>query len=140
MFRRKWTGFRDSFGPAALRWKAHPPLRDWWMHLIVYRPDNLLIGSCGYKGEPDEDGMVEIGYEIRASHQGKGLATEAARALVENAFDFEEVKKIRAHTMPEAGPSAQLLQKIGFVRTNDFQDPDDGPLWRWELERDAYQK
>ncbi|MBU1822625.1 MAG: GNAT family N-acetyltransferase [Bacteroidetes bacterium] len=136
---KKWTGFRDSFAPAALRWKAHPPLRDWWTYLAVYRPDNLLIGTCGYKGEPDENGAVEIGYEIRASHQGKGLATEAAQALVQNAFASQEVKKVLAHTMPEASPSAQLLQKIGFVRTDDFQDPEDGLLWRWELERHAYQ-
>jgi [ribosomal protein S5]-alanine N-acetyltransferase len=132
---KKWTEFRDSFAPAGLRWKAHPPLQDWWTHLIVYRPDNLLIGSCGYKGEPDAHGCVEIGYEIRPSHRGKGLATEAARALVENAFAHPEVKKVLAHTLPEESPSTQLLQKIGFVRTDDFQDPEDGLLWRWEIVR-----
>lgn len=132
---RKWTQFRDSFAPAGLRWKAHPPLQDWWTHLIVYRPDNLLIGSCGYKGEPDENGCVEIGYEIRPSHRGQGLATEAARALVEHAFAHPEVQKVLAHTLPEESPSTQLLRRIGFVRTDDYQDPEDGLLWRWEMER-----
>lgn len=135
---RKWTQFRDSFAPAALRWKANPSLRDWWVHLIVYRPDNLLIGSCGYKGAPDAQGQVEIGYEIRPSHRTLGLATEAARALVENAFNHADVHRVTAHTLPEESHSSQLLQTIGFVRTDDFQDPDDGLMWRWELDRESY--
>ena len=132
---KKWSQFRDAFAPAYLRWKAHPPLRDWWTYLIVYQPDNLLVGSCGYKGEPDAEGCVEIGYEIRASHRQMGLATEAARALVENALAHESVKKIVAHTLPGENPSARLLQKIGFIRTGEVEDPDDGPVWRWELVR-----
>lgn len=132
---RKWTSFRESFAPAALRWKAHPLLREWWTHLIVHRPDNLLIGTCGYKGEPDASGYVEISYEIRASHRGTGLATEAAQALVANAFAHPEVKGVLAHTMSEEGPSSRLLEKVGFVRTDDFLDPDIGLLWRWRLER-----
>ena len=137
---RKWSAFRDSFAPAALRWKAHAALRDWWVHLIVYRPDNLLIGSCGYKGEPDAEGTVEIGYEIRPSHRTLGLATEAARALVENAFNHATVRRVIAHTSPEENHSSHLLRTIGFVRTDDFLDPDDGLLWRWVLEHDAYLK
>ncbi len=137
---RKWSTFRDTFAPAALRWKTHVPLRDWWVHLIVYRPDNLLIGSCGYKGEPDAEGRVEIGYEIKPSHRNRGLATEAARALVENAFTHAKVRKVIAHTLPVEGHSSQLLRTIGFVRTDDFEDPDDGLVWRWELEHDAYLK
>jgi [ribosomal protein S5]-alanine N-acetyltransferase len=136
---RKWTGFRDSFAPAAIRWKAHPPLREWWMHLIIYRPENMLIGSCGYKGEPDVNGCVEIGYEIRASHQGKGLATEAAKALVEHAFIFPQVRCVLAHTLPGESASTQLLLKVGFERTDDFEDPDEGVLWRWKLDRHHYQ-
>ncbi|GAB2786411.1 GNAT family protein [Rhabdobacter roseus] len=132
---RKWTQFRDAFAPAYLRWKAHPPLRDWWTYLIIYEPDNLLIGSCGYKGEPDDQGCVEIGYEIRASHRQKGLATEAAQALVQNALTYPEVKKILAHTMPEENPSARLLQKLGFVRIGEVDHPDEGVVWRWELTR-----
>ncbi len=99
----------------------------------MYLPDNLLVGSCGYKGEPDEEGRVEIGYEIKPSHQNMGIATEAARALVVRAFKRSAVKKVIAHTLPEVGYSTQLLQKIGFTRTDDFRDPDDGLMWRWEL-------
>lgn len=129
---KKWSAVHDTFGPAYLRWKAHPPLRDWWMHLIVYVPDNLLIGTCGYKGEPDAEGRVEIGYEIRPSHQQMGLATEVASALVAHAFSQEEVRKVIAHTLPHPSASTSVLQKVGFMRVEDFQHEEEGWLWRWE--------
>lgn len=132
---KKWSQYRDTFAPAYLRWKAHPPLRAWWVHLIVYKPDNILVGSCGYKGEPDAEGRVEIGYEIRPSHQHKGIATEAARGLVDHALAQAEVRKIIAHTLPEENYSSRVLQKIGFTRTDDFNDPDDGLMWRWEINK-----
>jgi hypothetical protein len=29
-----------------------------------------------------------------------------------------------------------VLAKCGFHRVEDVVDPDDGPVWRWELARD----
>ncbi|MCE7058456.1 GNAT family N-acetyltransferase [Dyadobacter sp. CY343] len=132
---KKWTEFRDTFTPSYHRWKAHPPLRNWWVYLIIYKPDNQLIGSCGYKGEPDSTGMVEIGYEIMPSHRGKGLGTETAQGLVDHAFGQSGVLKVVAHTLSEENTSARLLEKIGFAQTEDVSDPDEGLLWRWEISR-----
>lgn len=133
---KKWTEFRDTFTPSYHRWKAHPPLRDWWVYLIVYKPSNMLIGSCGYKGEPDSNGCVEIGYEITPTHRAMGLGYETAFALVEHAFKQRGVLKVIAHTLPEESPSVRILERIGFIRTDDnFNDPDEGVLWRWEISK-----
>ncbi|MCF2486537.1 GNAT family N-acetyltransferase [Dyadobacter sp. CY347] len=132
---KKWTEFRDTFTPSYHRWKAHPPLRDWWVYLIIHVPDNMLIGSCGYKGEPDASGMVEIGYEIMPSHRLKGLGLELAKGLTEHALAQPGVHKILAHTVREENASVRILEKIGFKQTEDITDSDEGPLWRWELAR-----
>ncbi|MFC6193043.1 GNAT family N-acetyltransferase [Dyadobacter subterraneus] len=133
---KKWTEFRDTFTPSYHRWKAHPPLREWWVYLIVYKPGNILIGSCGYKGEPDSSGMVEIGYEIASSHRSMGLGHETAKALVDHAFKQSGVHKILAHTMAEENASVHILEKLGFQRTDDkVNDPEEGLLWRWELSK-----
>jgi [ribosomal protein S5]-alanine N-acetyltransferase len=132
---KKWTEFRDTFTPSYHRWKAHPPLRDWWVYLIIYVPDNILIGSCGYKGEPDSSGMVEIGYEIMPSHRGKGLGTETAKGLLDHAFKHIAVHKVIAHTLSEENASGHILEKLGFKQTQDINDPDEGLLWRWEISR-----
>ena len=134
---KKWTEFRDTFTPSYHRWKAHPPLRDWWVYLIVYIPDNQLIGSCGFKGEPDANGVVEIGYEIMPSHRLRGLGHETARGLVTHAFGHPGVHKVIAHTLAEENASVHILEKLGFVQTIDVDDPEEGPLWRWELSKAA---
>ncbi len=135
---RKWTEFRDTFTPSYHRWKAHPPLRDWWVYLIVHTGDNLLIGSCGYKGEPDSNGYVEIGYEIMDSHRGKGLGTEIAQGLVDHAFTHRAVHKVIAHTVREENASCSILQKVGFQHIEDVLDTEEGPLWRWEITRTSH--
>lgn len=110
----------------------------WWNFLIIHRRDVRLIGTCGYKGTPSMAGEVEIGYEIAESYQGQGLATEAARALVENAFAHESVKWITANTLAEKNASNHLLQKIGFQYVDEYVDIEDGKVWEWRLERVAF--
>ena len=36
--------------------------------------DDEVIGECGWRGRPDDDGTVEIGYGIAQSHRGRGTA------------------------------------------------------------------
>jgi [ribosomal protein S5]-alanine N-acetyltransferase len=108
--------------------------RPWWLlYLIVERGHDRLIGLCGYAGPPDEDGFVEICYGVAPALSGRGFATEAALALATHAFELPAVTGIRAHTHPGHGASTRILTKCGFTRTGDFDDPDEGRVWRWEL-------
>jgi len=131
---KKWTEVRDTFPYAAQRWKEHPPLHNWWLYLIIYKPMNMLIGSCGFKGEPNEAGEVEIGYEIRQEQRGMGLGAELAEALVDFAFLDSRVQKIIATTLPAENPSTAILGKLAFQRVEDSEATDES-LWRWELSR-----
>jgi RimJ/RimL family protein N-acetyltransferase len=107
---------------------------DPWKHgfWVTERGGREVIGGAGYKGPPDEDGIVEIAYGIAPSRWGKGYATEAAGALVRFAGADERVRVIRAHTLPEANASTRVLTKCGFVHVGSVVDPEDGPVWRWE--------
>lgn len=58
-------------------------------------------------------------------------------ALVRFALETKDVKLVRAHTLPEANASTRVLTKCGFRHTEDVVDPEDGPVWRWELPRSA---
>ena len=107
-----------------------------WTHgfAIVERASGAIVGSCGFKGPPDDDGVAEIAYGIDEEHRGRGYAKEAAAALVKFALSAG-TRAARAHTQPENGPSASVLTSCGFVALGDVMDPEDGLVRRWELLR-----
>ena len=107
---------------------------DPWTHgfAVVHRASGARIGSCAYKGPPGPDGVVEIAYGIDPAYQGRGYATEVARALVAFALDSEQVRLVCAHTRPEKNASTRVLTKCGFEWMGSRVDPEDGLVWRWE--------
>lgn len=115
---------------AALRDASGP---DPWRHgfWVVHRERRCVIGAAGFKGPPDDAGMVEIAYGIVPSDEGQGYATEAAAALVAFAVDHG-ARLLRAHTLPVANASTHVLLKNGFRHVDSVVDPEDGPVWRWE--------
>jgi RimJ/RimL family protein N-acetyltransferase len=102
---------------------------------IVSRATGAVVGSCGFKGPPDANGIVEIAYGVAPDHRGRGYATEAAAALVEFAFEDDRVRLVCAHTALEANASTRVLTKCGFLPAGQVIDPEDGPVWRWEVPR-----
>jgi RimJ/RimL family protein N-acetyltransferase len=126
---------RAQVSPAWLeRLKAAAPTDPWMTGFsMVLRESGAVIGNCGYKGPPGAEGVVEIAYGVAPEHQGKGYATEAARALSEFAYSSGAVRLVIAHTLPMASASTSVLTKCGFTRVGDVIDPDDGLVWRWEL-------
>jgi len=112
--------------------RGRPP--DPWVDgfAVVHRDGGVIIGNAGFKGPPDQGGMVEIAYGIVPAFEGRGFATEAATALVAFAFASERVRLVRAHTLPAYNASTRVLAKCGFHFVGDVVDPDDGPVWRWE--------
>ena len=80
---------------------------------------------------------IEIAYGVEPESEGNGYATEAAQALVGYAFQCKDVLLIRAHTLPEANASTRVLTKCGFGHVGEVTDPEDGPVWRWDKQRNA---
>jgi ribosomal-protein-alanine N-acetyltransferase len=105
----------------------------WWSpFLVVYPESPAVIGLCGFKGPAAADGMIELGYGIAPAFRGRGLATEAAAALVNEARRCVRLARVIAHTLPETNASARVLLKLGFFRAANVNDPEDGVIWRWE--------
>jgi [ribosomal protein S5]-alanine N-acetyltransferase len=126
-----WAGFPEALEPTLDATRRHD--RDpWGSHLFFDAADGALVGFGGFKGEP-RDGEVEIGYAVAPARQGRGLATAAARLLVERAARAG-VAVVVAHTLAEPNPSTSVLTRCGFIRTCTAVDPGLGQeVWRWEL-------
>jgi RimJ/RimL family protein N-acetyltransferase len=123
---------RAQVSPAWLAQLTSTPASP-WTHGFTVRalPSGEAVGSCGYKGPPDEAGVVEIAYAIEPACQGRGYAREAAAALVQFAYQSGACTLL-AHTLVGDSPSTSVLKSCGFGLVGEVVDPEDGPVWRWE--------
>jgi RimJ/RimL family protein N-acetyltransferase len=123
-----WPEFPESIGFTLDRLREHPDEGDWWMHFFICQ--DALIGSGRFVGPP-QDGVVEIGYELAPAFRGKGLGTAAAGALIEKARGAATL--VIANTLAHDNPSTGVLRRLGFQWVRELVDPEEGPIWRWEL-------
>ncbi|MEJ0085052.1 MAG: GNAT family N-acetyltransferase [Pseudomonadota bacterium] len=110
---------------------------DPWVHgFNLLLDDGTNVGLGSFKGPPVE-GVVEIAYAIVPDQQGRGYATAAARAMIEEAFKSGDVRVVRAHTLPEGAASQRVLLKAGFRYVGERVEPEDGLVLRFEIPRSA---
>jgi RimJ/RimL family protein N-acetyltransferase len=130
-----WITFTEALGPTRDALAAGPGRARWGTRFFVTEDPPELVGWGGFKGPPTE-GVVELGYEIAESRQGRGLATAATRAMVEEALADESVRAVIAHTLPERNASNRVLEKAGFVLDGEAEE-DGERVWRFRLDRPA---
>jgi len=111
--------YQELMGSMAQRIEDAPGETGWWSWYFVLRNrltgSRVLIGNGGFKGPPDEEGTVEIGYSLLPPHRNKGYTTEAVQALVSWAFEHPEVALVTAEARPGNTASVRVLRKVGFT-------------------------
>jgi RimJ/RimL family protein N-acetyltransferase len=124
--------FNDADSRAWFRRKleADPSVVGWLGFYVIAEIDGraTLAGSAGFKGPPNDDGMVEIGYSIVDAFQRRGIAKAAVNELVRRAAADPRVKLITAETPVTFTASRGLLERCGFVLTGTRTDPEEGEL------------
>ncbi|MCM3080563.1 MULTISPECIES: GNAT family N-acetyltransferase [Brevibacillus] len=83
-----------------------------WM--VIKKDEMSIIGDAGFKGRPNTEGEVDIGYGIIEAERKKGYGFETATGLVVWAFSQPEVNKITAKCLINNIDSARLLKKMKF--------------------------
>lgn len=85
-------------------------------HYGVFDPlDGSVLGGAGLHVR-DDGRSREVGYWIRSSAVGRGLATEAAGALVQVAFVVDQVGWVTLHAVAENAASLRVAEKLAFRR------------------------
>lgn len=102
-----WVGFAD--GDFVGWWDASPP-----------------------QPVPELPTTAEVGWRLRPTHWGGGLATEGARAVVEHCFETVGVERVTAETMAINLASRGVMRKLGMrhVRTEVREWDDPLPGWQ----------
>lgn len=109
----------------------------WGGYFVVDEETREVIGSCAFKAPPSDDGTVEIAYFTYPTFERRGYATAMARKLIELASRSADVRRIVAHTLPEANASTRVLERAGMMFVGEVVDSEDGRVWRWELPTEA---
>ncbi len=94
------------------------PIADYRTHgfgrwACVLRESGEAIGFAGLKFLP-ETGEVDLGYRFIPEQWGRGLATEASRAVVRFGFETLRLREITALVQPENTASVRVIEKCGL--------------------------
>lgn len=106
--------------PAMANSANNPLLHTFW--IIADKAQKTAVGECCFKGEPDEQGRVEIGYATYPGFEGKGYMTEAIGLMVKWAWQQEPVNGIIADTAVDNMVSQRVLEKNGFFKSFTMDD------------------
>lgn len=125
------------------RIEAHFAAHGYGLYVVELREQPGLLGFVGLQEvrfEAPFTPATEIGWRLARNAWGRGIATEAARAVVDHAFSALGKAELVSFTIPENARSRALMERIGMTRqpADDFDHPrvpTDSPLSRHVLYR-----
>lgn len=83
---------------------------------IALKPQDKLIGTCGYNNWSRTHKRGEISYDLSAVYWNKGFTTKCVRAICDFGFSKMNLHRIQATVALDNGASIRVLEKIGFKK------------------------
>jgi ribosomal-protein-alanine N-acetyltransferase len=120
---RTLGGFRsrEQISQTLPSYVAHWDEQGFGYYVWLDRETGELVGRGGLRiVEIAEQPEVELGWATVADRWGEGLATEAARAFVEVAFNQLGLDDVVAFTMPDNGASRRVMAKLDMTYERDI--------------------
>jgi RimJ/RimL family protein N-acetyltransferase len=135
----------ELYDADATRWmlgwlESHPDDGEWGFYYFVEADARQAIGAGGYKGAPNDAGVVEIGYSIVPERRRRGFAREAVDGLLAHAFADARVTSVIAHTLIELEPSIAVLRSAGFSFVGQGHDPQEPSAIQYAITRGSYER
>ncbi|NLE75906.1 MAG: GNAT family N-acetyltransferase [Chloroflexi bacterium] len=100
---------------------------------IVLKAQRRIIGGLCFKGPPNAEEVVEIGYGLQPPYRGRGYMTEAARAALAWAFSQRGVQAAAAEIERDNWPSQRVARRLGMAPYAD-----QGQFTYWGVERQEF--
>lgn len=121
-------------------WAMVPRRMGLWA--TIYKPENKYIGRCGiypYFCDETEEVIPDEGvlaYYIARPYWGRGLATEAGRALIRYGFDVLGLKRLRGGVNAINRRSIRVAEKLGMRHVRSGEEA--GNQWyQFEISPDS---
>lgn len=101
------------------------PAVSWCNWVLRSRDEECLVGTVQATVVPAAGGgelVAEIAWVVGTPWQGRGIAVEAARGLVDWLAGLPAVGSVIAHVHPDHRASAAVATAAGLSRTDEWQD------------------
>lgn len=89
---------------------------------VELKSSGRIIGSVSFHRIEKENHRGEVGYMLHPDYWGKGLVSEAVRAIVDYGFRVLNFHSIEAIIDPDNTASANVLNKLHFVKEAHFRE------------------
>ena len=89
---------------------------------ITLKPDDTMIGSCGFHLYNQAQRCAEVGYELHQLYWRQGIMKEALGAILDFCFQRLNLHRVEADVTVGNEASAGLLQHMGFSLEGTWRD------------------
>jgi len=120
-------GMKQAYGEMMDAVRRSPGREEWGTYWNICLTSGTRVGGLCFKGAPDAEGGVEIGYGIDEAYRRNGYASEAVTGVIKWAAEQSGVRRVTAQTEEENAASEKVLLKSGFAKDGRG---DEGPLYK----------
>jgi len=83
---------------------------------VILKETDGFVGDCGLiRTEVEKQAEIELGWVVRRNHWGQGIATEAAAAWRDHAFDTLGLERIVSMVSEANVASRRVAEKLGMT-------------------------
>ncbi|MEZ5918861.1 MAG: GNAT family N-acetyltransferase [Alphaproteobacteria bacterium] len=112
----------DSSGKLMKRFERHFKKYGYGLYALENKENGAFVGFTGLNHVEFSAAFtpaIEIAWRLDYGHWGRGYATEAAHAVLENGHDTLGLKEIVSFTVHDNTRSIGVMEKIGMIRDSD---------------------
>ncbi len=88
---------------------------DFYDWAVIDKEASKMIGTCGFTKIDAANNSAEIGYVLNPEYHRKGLAPEAAKAVIDFGFKVLGLNRIEARFIKGNTPSLRVMEKLGMT-------------------------
>lgn len=88
---------------------------------LIEKSSDLYLGGAALRPVQNNPGYADVGYALAPKFHGKGYATEAMKALTDEAFKNRNAERIFAEVFAGNQTSRRVVEKLGFSYEGTFR-------------------
>lgn len=117
-----WAAEQDLAATERFIAAAEEQLREGKGFQAAIEPEEGIVGVVGLHEIDWVNRNTSIGYWLAEGARGRGVMTNAVRALLDHAFRELELHRIEIHCAPENRPSRAIPERLGFREEARLRD------------------